>query len=170
MRNLLVFLAISLFIQSCSSTDNEITKVEKQEIIKSATEVIKRVFEYSNNMDFESGLNYYSDSSNAYFVTDGTMYSLAELKKIYKNIGPSVEILQNTIQSWNVDVLSRNVVTCALPVKLKLKFKGLPEYEGQLIWTATLQKHSDGWMIVQSHESWLNCAEVAAALNPTSDI
>ncbi len=121
-------------------------------------------------MDFETGLNHYSETSNSYFITDGIMHSLADLKKAYKTIGPSVEELHNTIESWNVQVLSPDVVTFTLPVKLKLKLKVIPEFNGQLVWTATLQKQENRWVIVQSHESWLNCAEVAAALTPTNDI
>ena len=74
-------------------------------------------------MDFETGLNHYSDNSKSYYVTDGIMHSLADLKKAYKNIGPSVEELHNTIESWHVQVLSSNIVTFSLPVKLKLKLK-----------------------------------------------
>ena len=165
-----MFSAICLLNQSCQGPENQLTEIQKQEIIDSSTEVVYKVFEYSNNLDFETGLDHYSETSNSYFITDGIMHSLADLKRTYKNIGPSVEELHNTIESWNVKVLSPDVVTFTLPVKLKLKLKGTPEFEGQLVWTATLQKQEDRWMIVQSHESWLNCAEVAAALNPTNNL
>lgn len=145
------------------------TEVQIEEITNSATDVVKKVFAYSNNYDFESGLNYYSETTNSYFITDGIIHSLSDLKKAYKAIGPSVETLHNTIESWHVKVLSPDIVTFTLPVKLKLKLKGIPEYNGELIWTATLQKQADQWMIVQSHESWLNCAEVAAAMIATTD-
>ena len=154
---------------SCRSTERQLSEDQTSEIINAATAVVKKVFEYSNNMDFETELNHYSDNSKSYYVTDGIMHSLADLKKAYKNIGPSVEELHNTIESWNVQVLSSNIVTFSLPVKLKLKLKGIPEYTGQLIWTATLQKQDEQWIIVQSHESWLNCAEVAAALVPKNE-
>lgn len=170
MRILIILCTIGLLNQSCHSPENQLTEGQTQEIINSATEVVKKVFEYSNNMDFETGLNYYSETSNSYFITDGIIHSLADLKENYKNIGPYVEELHNTIESWNVKVLSPDVVTFTLPVKLKLKLKGTPEFEGQLVWTATLQKQEDRWMIVQSHESWLNCAAVAAALIPTNGI
>ena len=98
------------------------TETQKQEIVNSSTEVVKKVFEYSNSMDFETGLNHYSESSNSYFITDGIMHSLTDLKKAYKNIGPAVEELHNTIESWKVKVLSPDVVTFTLPVKLKLGY------------------------------------------------
>lgn len=170
MRKLIILCTICLLNHSCQSPENQITEVQKQEIINSATEVVRKVFEYSNNMDFETGLNHYSETSNSYFITDGIMHSLADLKENYKNIGPYVEDLHNKIESWNVKVLSPEIVTFTLPVKLKLKLKGTPEFEGQLVWTATLQKQENRWMIVQSHESWLNCAEVTAAMNKTIDI
>ena len=170
MKILIILCTICLLNQSCHGPENQLTEVQTLEIINSATEVVKKVFEYSNNMDFETGLNHYSETSNSYFISDGIMQSLADLKENYKNIGPEVEELHNTIESWNVKVLSPDVVTFTLPVKLKLKLKRTPEFKGQLVWTATLQKQEDRWMIVQSHESWLNCAEVTAALNPTNDI
>ena len=169
MRILIILCTVCLLNQSCHRPENQLTEAQTQEITNSATEVVKKVFEYSNKMDFETGLNHYSENSNSYFITDGIMHSLTDLKKEYKNIGPSVEELHNTIESWNVQVLSPDVVTFTLPVKLKLKLKGIPEFNGQLVWSATLQKKEDQWMIVQSHESWLNCAEVAAALTPTND-
>ncbi len=156
--------ALCLLNFSCQQQETELTQEEIQQITESTTAIVKKVFEYSNNMDFESGLNHYSESSDSYYITDGIMHSLSDLKKSYKEIGPAVEELHNTIESWNVQVLSPDIVTFTLPVKLKLKLKGIPEYTGQLIWTATLQKKEDQWMIIQSHESWLNCAEVAEAM------
>lgn len=153
---------------ACQNQETELTPTEMQQITESATEVVKQVFEYSNNMDFESGLNHYSASADAYFITDGIMHSLTDLKKAYKAVGPSVEDLHNTIESWNVQVLSSDIVTFTLPVRLMLKLKGVPEYTGQLIWTATLQKQGDQWVIVQSHESWLDCAAVATALTSSN--
>lgn len=169
MRILIILYTVCLLNQSCHSAENQLTEGQTQEIIKSATEVVKKVFEYSDNLEFEAGLNHYSETSNSYFITDGIIHSLADLENNYKNIGPYVEELHNTIESWNVKVLSQEVVMFTLPVKLKLKLKGRPEFEGQLVWTATLQKQEDRWMIVQSHESWLNCAEVSAVLKPTND-
>ena len=170
MRILIIISTLCVLNQSCVRSENQLTEAQIQEITNSATEVVKKIFEYSNNLDFETGLNYYSESSNSYFITDGIIHSLTDLKKEYKDIGPLVETLHNTIESWNVKVLSPDIVTFTLPVKLRLKLKGIPEFSGELIWTATLQKQEDQWLVVQSHESWLNCSEVAAALIPANDI
>lgn len=155
--------------QSCHQAEVQLTEAQQQEIINAASAVVKEVFEYSNNLDFEKGLNHYSENSNSYFIVDGIIHSLSDLKKAYRDIGPAVEALHNTIESWNIQVLSPNVVTFTLPVQLKLKLKRIPEFNGQLIWTATLQKQEDRWVIVQSHESWVNCADVAVALTPTNN-
>lgn len=170
MRILIIIGAICILNLSCNGPEKPLTEAQTQEIINSSTEVVKKVFEYSNNMDFETGLDHYSNSSDSYFITDGKMHSLSDLKKAYKEVGPSVEELHNEIENWNVQVLSPDAVTFTLPVKLMLKLKGIPEFNGQLVWTATLKKQENQWIIVQSHESWLNCAEVAAALTPTNDI
>lgn len=164
MRSAILFCIICLTSWSCQQPTGPLTIAEKEEIAKSAKEVVQKVFEYSNNMDFETGLNHYSDDPNAYFITDGIMHSLADLKEAYQAVGPSVEELHNTIKSWQIQVLSSEVVTVTLPVMLKLKLKDVPEFNGELTWTATLQKQNEKWLIVQSHESWLNCAQVSAAL------
>ena len=160
---------ICIISHSCHRAEIQLTEAQKQEITNAASAVVKKVFEYSNNMDFETGLDHYSEASSSYFIIDGMIHSLSDLRKAYRDIGPSVEALQNTIESWNIQILSPNVVTFALPVQLELKLKGVPEFSGQLVWTATLQKQGDRWVIVQSHESWLNCADVAAALTPASN-
>ncbi|MCW5516021.1 hypothetical protein [Muriicola sp. Z0-33] len=165
----IAFCCICFALVSCKNAKEQLTKVQIEEITKSATAVVKKVFEYSNLQDFETGLTHYSASSDSYFITDGIMHSLGDLKKSYREIGPSVEVLHNTIESWNTSVLSKDVVIFTLPVQLKLKLRGLPEYNGKLIWTATVQKQNDEWKIVQSHESWLNCAQVAAALTAVAD-
>jgi len=164
MQKLLLLSFILLINPSCQKVETELTEEQRQDITQSVTELVGKVFDYSNNMDFETGLDHYAQTSHSYFVMDGQMHSLAELKKAYKAVGPSVEALHNTIESWNVHVLSANTATVTLPVRLMLKLKGIPEFTGQLVWTATLYKQDGRWMIVQSHESWLNCADVAAAL------
>ena len=162
--NILTFLMLS-----CQGSENQLTQYQKQEIIASASEVVKKVFDHSNNLNFVKGLDHYSGAPDSYYITDGVLHSLDDLKQQYREIGPSVERLHNTIQSWNAQVISKDVVNFVLPVNLKLKLKGIPEFEGQLVWTATVQKQKNEWMIVQSHESWLNCAEVAEAFSPAND-
>lgn len=165
----IAFCCICFALLSCENTKEPLTAAQIEETANSATAVVKKVFEYSNNLDFETGLTHYSASSGSYFITDGIMHSLDDLKQSYREIGPSVEVLHNTIESWNTSVLSKDVVIFTLPVQLKLKLSGVPEFKGKLIWTATVQKQNDEWKIVQSHESWLNCAQVAAALTPVAD-
>lgn len=161
----ILFLSI-LTITSCQKQEKDLTATEKQEITDSAKVTVEKVFECSNRLEFMKGLDYYSDENDAYYTNNGTIVSLKELKESYSQIGSSVEILHNKIDSWKETVLSKDAVAFTLPIHLKLKLKGLPEYNGQLVWTGIVQKKKDKWMIVQSHESWLNCVEVTAALTP----
>lgn len=166
---LVTIVILSLIMQSCHTEEKQLTESQEKELIASAQEIVLKVFEYSNNLDFEKGLEHYSEASGSYYITDGIMHSLDELKKEYREIGPSVERLHNTIESWNAQLVSKDVVNFTLPVHLKLKLAGIPEFEGQLIWTGTVQNQKEGWKIIQSHESWLNCAEIAAALIPENE-
>ncbi len=157
------FLVItSLLIMSCEKHDPN----QEKKNIEEATVVVKKIFEASNNFQFLKGLDYYSDTKEAYFVSDGTINSLEDLRKTYSQIGPSVEELHNTILGWNVQVLSEEVIVFTLPVRLKIKLKNIEAYTGELIWSAVLKKNQKGeWKVVQSHESWLNCCEAMKAMS-----
>ena len=155
-----------LFVPSCQKGDTTLTETEKKEAISAAKATVEKVFECSNNLEFVKGLDYYSDDAETYYTNNGTILSLKDLKESYSQIGPAVETLNNSIDSWHATVVSEDAVAFTLPVHLKIKLKGLPEYNGQLIWSGIVQKRNEKWWIVQSHESWMNCAEAASALTP----
>jgi hypothetical protein len=155
-------------MQISSANASNVSEAEKRQIIQTASLVVTKIFEASNNKQYLQGLDYYSDDDNAYFVSDGVVNSLDDLKKSYVIAGAAVEDLHNEILQWNSKVLSADLISFTLPVKLRLKLKGIPEYTGQIIWSAILQKVEGKWLVVQSHESWLNAAEVAKALTPKS--
>ncbi|MFD2568241.1 hypothetical protein [Pseudotenacibaculum haliotis] len=165
-RNLISVFLIGVFVtfQSCETQKKSLSDQDKNLIIESAKVTVQKVFDASNNLKFLDGLNYYSGDDDAYYVNNGTLLNLDDLKKSYSQIGPSVQRLENTIQSWNSTILSENTVAFTLPILLKIKLDGIPEYTGQLIWSAIVQKRNEKWVIIQSHESWLNCVEVASAL------
>ena len=166
----IILIGLGILSSSCNNKNDTLTELERNEIINSAKATVEKVFESSNNLEFVNGLNHYSDEPNSFYISDGKILSLEELKASYNEIGPSVEVLKNSIDSWNTKIISKDAVSFTLPVHLKLKLKGIPEYNGQLVWTAIVQKKNKRWKVVQSHESWLNCAEVSAALTRTSDL
>lgn len=143
----------------------ELSKSEQTQIIKASSSVVKGIFEAANRKRFLDGLDYYVDGENAFYVSDGKINSLNDLRESYKAIGPSVDVIHNEILAWNAIVLSSELVSFTLPVALTLKLKNTPEYTGKIIWSAVLQKQGEQWLVVQSHESWLNCAEVAKVLS-----
>ena len=99
-------------------------------------------------MQFLKGLDHYSDDKNAYYVSDGVISSLDQLKKAYAAVGPTVEVINNEILEWNSKVLSPELVSFTLPVKLTLKLQGKPEYTGQIIWSALLKKENNIVIII----------------------
>lgn len=155
---------------SCEQQKLSLTNSEKSLIVESAKSTVQKVFEASNNHQFLEGLQYYSGDSDAYYTSNGEVFTLDELKESYSEIGPSVEELKNSILNWQATFISENTVAFTLPVQLKLKLRGIPEYNGQLIWSGIVQKRDGQWKVIQSHESWLNCAEVALALTPTTAV
>ncbi len=72
--------------------------------------------------------------------------------------------MKNSIKNWNSTFISKNTVAFTLPVDLKIKLVGIPEYNVKLVWSGIVQKWNGHWIIIQSHESWLDCVEVASAL------
>lgn len=144
-------------------------EAEKNEIVESAKLTVQKVFECSNDLKFINGLDYYSEDSDSYYTNNGQIFSLRELRKSYSQIGSLVEILENSIDSWNSTVLSKNTVAFSLPIHLRIKLKGIAEYNGQLVWSGIVQKRNGRWLIIQSHESWLNCVAVTAALSQSGN-
>lgn len=163
----ILLLGFIILIQSCQNKQTDLTESQKKSIIDSAKVTVQNVFDSSNNLKFIDGLSYYSGDLDAYYTSNGTILSLNELKESYNQIGSSVEILENKIDSWNSTILSKNTVAFTLPIHLKIKLKDIPEYNGKLVWSCIVQKRNDKWIIIQSHESWLNCAEVMKALTPS---
>lgn len=155
-----------LMTPACKDEKSKPLESEIKVTIEAARSTVQKVFEASNNHQFLEGLNYYSDDSDAYYTSNGEVFNLEELRKSYSEIGPSVEVLENSITAWNATFISENTVAFTLPVRLKMKLVGIPEYNGQLIWSGIVQKRDDQWKIIQSHESWLNCVDVATALTP----
>ncbi|MEP1445736.1 MAG: nuclear transport factor 2 family protein [Paraglaciecola sp.] len=166
MKKVVMTLLIFMVNYSLVVNASELSKAEKQKIIETTSSIVDQIFEAANNKQFLRGLDYYSDDENAFFVSDGQINSLDDLKKSYAAVGSSVEDLHNDIIEWNAKVLSAELVSFTLPVKLRLKITGIPEYTGQIIWSALLQNVDGQWLVVQSHESWLDCAKVAKALTP----
>jgi hypothetical protein len=144
-----------------------LAQTNEQSIINAAKHTVQKVFDASNNLRFLDGLNYYSNDADAYYINNGTILSLDDLKVSYRQIGSSVEELENTIGVWKAKVVSNDTVIFTLPVRLKIKLSGVPEYSGNLVWSGVVQKRGNKWIIIHSHESWLNCVEAASALTPS---
>lgn len=166
--------AVIIFTQSCQQQSIELTASEKSVIVDSAKAVLTKVFDYSNKLNYNAALKFYSADSDTRYVDNGTIYSSLEAMKVaYDQVGPTMELVENTIKSWDAVVLANNAVAFTLPINLRLKAKGRPEYAGQFVWSGILQQRNGKWLIIQSHESWLNYADVVAALTsplPQADI
>ena len=154
---------------SCFSMEPSPIEKHKQSTIAEAKTVVRKVFNLSNQLRFIEGLNFYSDAEDSFYVNNGTALTLNELRQSYRQIGASVEVIENKIIRWNATYISSDTVVFTLPVNLKIKLINIPEYNGKLIWTGVLQKRKGSWLIVNSHESWLNAAEVAEALTPSGN-
>lgn len=161
---------LTFFITSCKQQDHELTESQKTEIADSARIVVKKVFDLANNLDYKAGLQFYSGDPDTRYIDNGSIFpSLEAMKEAYNQVGPSMELVENKVSSWDAIVLAKDAVAFTLPIRLRVKAKGLPAYEGQYVWSGIVQKRNGRWMIIQSHESWQNYAEVIAALTPPAD-
>ena len=159
----LILISVLTF-NSCTSNEH-LTDEQKAQVTNESTLVVQKIFNASNEMRFLEGLNFYADEEDALFVTDGKAKNLKELKEEYEVAGALVEDLENTILQWHTKVLSDKTVLFTLEVQLRLKLKDYEEYTGKLTWTATLKKYDDKWLVVQSHESWMDVAEMIKAFS-----
>lgn len=159
-------LAFAFLACSCQPAST-FTEAQKTAIADSARVVVQKVFDYSNKLDYKTALQFYSADADTRYIDNGSIYpSLAAMKDAYDQVGPTMELVENKVSSWDAVVLAEDAVAFTLPIRLRLKAKGLPEYEGNFVWSGIVQKRNGEWKIIQSHESWQNYAEVIAALSP----
>jgi hypothetical protein len=161
---------IILLVLSCQPQQATLTESQKSEIANTAKAVVQNVIDNSNRLDFKAALQNYSGDPDTRYIENGMIFpSLTALEEAYNEFGPTLELLENRIDSWDIIVLAADAVSITLPIQLRIKPKNLSEYNGRYVWSGIVQKRNGKWMIVQSHESWLNYTEVVAALTPPSD-
>lgn len=154
-------------LAACAPASGELSDAERAAVIDTARAVAERVFAASNRLDFTAALQEYSPDADARFVENGSLFpTLDSMRAAYAAFSPMLDSLQNRIERWDILVLGRDAALLTLPVSLRIKAKDLPAYSGSYVWTALVQRRSGAWKVVSSHESWLNAAEVIAALTP----
>ena len=160
-------LVISLLVISCQSKTKSAATIDKTAVADSAKAVAQRIIDNSNKLDFEAAFNNYSADADARYTENGTTYpSLAAMKDAYKELMLSFEILQNSVKSWDVMVLDGEAAMVTLPIHAKLKVKDRDAIEIDYVWSALVQKRNGRWLVVQTHESWVNADKAMAALFP----
>jgi hypothetical protein len=152
---------------SCQNQPSSSEKSNNAASVDSAKAVAQKIIDYSNKLDFATAFQYYSADSDARYIENGAAYpSLAAMKDAYNQLVPALDLLENTVKSWDVVVLNSDAVLFTLPIHAKIKAKNRPEYQFDYVWSAVIQKRNGKWMLIQSHESWVNAAEVMAAIAP----
>ena len=153
---------------SCESKTKSAATVDKTVVADSAKAVAQRVIDNSNKLDFESAFRNFSEDADARFTENGITYSsLAAMKDAYKGLMQSFEIIQNNVKSWDVMVVDSEAALVTLPIHAKLKVKDRDAIEVDYVWSGLIQKRNGKWLVVQSHESWVNADKATEALFPT---
>jgi len=163
----LAAIAFALLGFSCQDQPATFTEVQKAAIADSARAVVQAMLANANKLDFVAYFNDHSADPNARYIENGLLYpSLDAMKKLYADLNPLFESLQNTPDAWDMTVLGSDVVAITMPLHFRLKPKGLPEFTAQSVWSGIVQRRGGRWTIIQSHESWVNPEQVMAALTP----
>ena len=163
----LILFVLTLFVMSCQKQTTTLTAVQKSQIEDSTKEVLQKILENCDKLDFNTAFQFHSENSDARYIENGAIFpSLDQMKEAYNQLEASLELVENTVDSWDILVLAKDVVSFTLPIHIRFKVKDLPEYKGQYVWSGILQKQNGAWMMVQTHESYLNHAEFIAALTP----
>ena len=163
-------LLLAFMVNSCQSKTESAASVDKTVVADSAKAIAKRVIDNSNKLDFEAAFSNYSSDADARFTENGNTYaSLDAMKAAYKDLMVSLEIVQNEVKSWDVMVIDAEAAMVTLPIHGKLKVKGRDAIEVDYVWSGLIQKRNGKWLVVQSHESWVNADKAMAALFPPAD-
>jgi ketosteroid isomerase-like protein len=92
--------------------------------------------------------------------------SLDSLKKSYAEFAPILELVNNTVDAWDVTVLGPDTAVVTLPIHLKIKAKGRPRAMRRYVWSAVIQRRGGRWKEIHTHESWQQPEKLLAALVP----
>ena len=154
-------------IVACHGRPTGMTQAERDGAAASAKAVVATIFQKSNQLDFAGALALYSSDPDARYVENGVVApSLDALKQEYAELGPTLESINNTLDSGTTLVLDRDAVAVTVPVHFRIKAKGRPEYSGQYAWSGIVQRRHGTWQLVQSHESWVHADQVMEAITP----
>jgi hypothetical protein len=162
-----VIIMLSLIAFACQSQPTTLTEAQKAAMVDSAKAVVQRMLSNADKLDFGAYFNEYAADADARFVENGSLHpSLDEMKKAYADLQPAFESLHNIPDSWDMIVLGSDAVLITMPKHFIFKPKGLPEYKAQSVWSGVVQRRGGKWVIVHSHESWLNPEQIMAAFVP----
>lgn len=163
------FFGFLLLLLSCQTQKPApgLSEADKTAIADSAKAVVQKIVDLSNQRDFKNVFLLYSPDADAHFIENGRLFpSLDDMKKEYDEFGPMLESLENKVDRWDVTVLAADAVLINLPLHFSIKAKGRPEYQGTYVWSGVVQKRNGKWILIHSHESWLNFAEAMKAIMP----
>jgi hypothetical protein len=157
--------SVALILAACQPSSPNAAQLTA--VADSARAVARRIIDNSNKLDFAAAFQDYSADADARYVENGMLYpSLEALKKAYAELTPGLELVANSVDSWDVQILGAEAASVTLPIHLRIKGKGRPEYAGQYVWSGIVQRRGGRWQLVQSHESWPNAEKVFAAIMP----
>lgn len=154
-----------MLMVSCEKSSTTLTEEQKNQIADSVKSIIQQNVALWNALDFKTSIsNYFSSDPDAHYIENGHLYSYKEIDASYTELASALDLVENKIDNFDIIVLSKDAAFITAPIHLKMKAKGLPEFNTTSIWTALLQKRKGKWMIIRTHESQPNYAELAAAL------
>ncbi len=163
----LATIIFALVALSCQPQPTTLTQAQKDLIADSAKAVVQIMLSSADRLDFGTYFNVYASDADVRCVENGVLHpSLDAMKKSAADMQPMLESLQNSPDSWEMIVLSSDAVVVTMPEHFTFKPKGLPEYKAQGVWSGVVQRRGGKWVIVQSHESWVNPEQVMAAFMP----
>lgn len=70
----LFILGLACIASSCQHHPSGLTDSEKIVIADSARAVVKKVFEYANQLDYKMGLQFYSGDPDTRYIDNGSIY------------------------------------------------------------------------------------------------
>jgi hypothetical protein len=116
-----------ILLFSCQRQTAPLKEDQKKQIGDTARQVVQQVLDLSNQLDFKSALDFYSNDADARFVENGSVFpSLDAMRTAYEELGPAIELLENRVDKWDIVVLSNDAVLITTPFILKLRLRDYP--------------------------------------------
>ena len=175
---LILVVSVLMALASCQNQQSPLTDDEKKQITETTSRIVQEIIDDGNQKITPDSATvtlfkkYFSDDPTLRVVIHGSLYTsrgqmldsiMSQKNFEFKKL---VESFSETIDRFDVAVLSRESIAITTPCHWRIKIKDIPEYSGTEVLTWVFQKNDGTWKIILGTIADPNLCQAMSALMP----